>query len=116
MAAADRHVGRLAGAQLARRHLASVILEVEQEPSAADVDRLVLRLVILERQAATRLDHDDLAAEAIRQGPDELVAPRLVDPARGERAGLAEVGHEPRTSRSPAASIDSRSSAEVASV
>ena len=95
-------------------HRPVVVLEVEQEPAAHDEDRLVLALVVLERQPAAGLDHDHLAAVAVRQGPDQLVAPRLVDAPRRTRRPVA--GHEPRTRRSPATSIASRRSADVASV
>ena len=119
MSASDRDMRRITRPELAARHLAAIVLEVEQQPPALDEDRFVLDLVVLEREATTRLDDERLAAEPVGQGPDQLVAPWLVDAPRCEGAWLAAVdglGHEPRTRRSPATSIASRSSAEVASV
>jgi hypothetical protein len=110
--AADRDVGVLTRTQVVEAHRARVVLQVKTQQAADHVDRLVLVLVDLERQPPAGLDDDDLAGVAIRVGPDQLVAPRLVDPS-GRARGLA---HEPRTSRSPASSIDSLTSSEVASV
>src|SRR5262245_26821576 len=111
VATADRDAGEVSGSELPDRHRAGLVLQVESEPAADHVDRFVLALVVLKREAPAGVDRDELADVAIRHDPVELVAPRLVDPAR-----LPGVGHEPRTSRSPAASIASRSSADVASV
>src|SRR5258708_21731300 len=129
MAPPDRDVRALAGSELADGHRPVLVVEMEPKPTADHVDRLVLLLVVLERQAAPGLDHQDLAAVPVGQRPDQLVAPRLVDAARldgsrrraaGRRPGRpgcpTHLAHEPRTRRSPASISASRISAEVASV
>src|SRR5438128_5243144 len=121
MAPPDDDMGALARPELADGHRPLVIVEVEPEPATQHHDRLVLLLVVLEGEPPTSLDHEDLAAVAIREGPDQLVPPRLVHAARfhGPRsrpARLAHLAHDPRTSRSPASSNASRSWADVASV
>src|SRR5688572_27260716 len=73
-------VGPLARAELALLYLARIVLERQEQPALEDVDPLVLDLVMLERQALARLDHEELADVAVRPGPDHLVAPRLLDP------------------------------------
>ena len=52
----------VARSEVAHGDLAVAVLEVEPEESGKHVDRLVLPLVELERQAPAGLDHDDLAA------------------------------------------------------
>src|SRR6266550_3236833 len=108
MPSADRDVLPFARAQVADGHRSVVALEMKPQPAADDEDRLVLALVVLEREAAAGLDDEDLPDVAVGVGPDQLVAPWLVDSAC--------LGHEPRTSRSPASRSASRSSADVASV
>src|SRR5262245_6783488 len=109
---ADRDVGALARTQLALDDVAGVIFKVEQQAAGHDVDRFVLPFVALERQPLAGLDDEDLAAVVIGQGPDQLVAPGLGDGP----AAVGEQAHEPRTSRSPASSICSRTASDVASV
>src|SRR5690606_28741376 len=50
---------------------------------AEQVDRLVLALVVLEREGVPRLHVQDLADVAVRVGPDELVAPGFLDSRDG---------------------------------
>ena len=88
------------------------------------MDPLVLLLVVLEGEALAGLDDEDLPDVAVGVGPDELVAPGLVHPARelvGRRrrdgsATRETPAHPPLTSCSPDAMIASRTSGEVASV
>src|SRR4051812_43701317 len=47
--------------------------------------RLVLLAVELQRQRLAGADEEDLAAVGVREGPDELPAPRLLDAARVDR-------------------------------
>ena len=60
--------------------------EVRARPGAEDqlprqnVHRLVLAIVILQAQNVASLDVENLADVAISEGPDQLVAPRLVHP------------------------------------
>ena len=102
----------LAGPQLRLADDAVIVLEEEPQPPRVHEDRLVLDLVPLQGQPPARLDDQDLADVAVGVGPDELVAPRLVDPPRG----LVSRRHEPRTRASPATSNASRNSGAVASV
>ena len=74
----------------------------EQQPAGQHVDRLVLDLVVLERQPPAGLDDQDLADVAVRVRPRSARGPRACRPAAADRAS-AVAAHEPRTSRSPAA-------------
>src|SRR5262245_61492446 len=56
--------------------------EDEAQPARQDVDPLVLLDVVLERQALARLHDEELADVAVGVGPDELVAPGLLDAPR----------------------------------
>src|SRR5262245_7106289 len=85
MSAADADMGAFALGELAFLDLAGVVLEGQEEAARDDLDPLVLRLVVLEREALAGRDVEELADVAIRVGPDDLVAPRLLDPPR-ERA------------------------------
>ena len=76
-------------AELLRANRAAVVFKGQEEPPGEDVDRFVLDLVSLERQAAPGLDDEDLADVAIGLSPDELVAPGLVAlAAPGSAPGL----------------------------
>src|SRR5262245_62910014 len=98
-------MARLARTEVGDLHGAGVVLEMQPEPAAEDVDRLVLRHVLLERQPLAGLDDQQLAAVPVGERPDQLVTPRLRDPAKTCRRGVA---HVPRTSRSPWSSSASR--------
>src|SRR4029079_10077664 len=97
----------LADAELLLTDDAVVVLEIQPQSALPDQDALVLDLVALQGEALSRLDHQQLADVPSRVGPDQFVSPGRVD---------APACHVPRTSRSPASSIASRASAEVASV
>ena len=115
IAAGRRRARASPGPSSQRRTVAVVVLEVQPQPAATGRrSTLLLALVALERQPPARLDHDDLAAVAVGQRPDQLVAPRLVDAAAARRPSVDR--SRPRTSRSPATTSSSRSSADVASV
>src|SRR6266536_5871500 len=58
------------------------LVEDEDELPRPEVDRLVLALVVLEREAVSRLDVQDLAHVTIRESPPQLVAPGLLDAPR----------------------------------
>src|SRR5712692_1276981 len=66
----------------------------ELEAAALDVDHLVLAAVELQRERLALLDEELLAHVLVGVGPDQLVAPGLVDLARLERPGVEafEVG------------------------
>src|SRR5512144_284864 len=72
-----RNVGAVAGTELAGDDGPGVVLEVEPEATGQHVDGFILALVALKRQSLAALDDQDLAAVAVRQRPDELVAPGL---------------------------------------
>src|SRR5579862_1091076 len=126
MPSADPDPGAIARSELAIRDRAGGVLERQAEPSLKDVDPLVLRRVVLERQALARLDDEELPDVPVRMRPDELMAPGLLDAPRQrvlgrrrDRIGGAHRGPaatQPRTSCSPTRRSSSRSSAEVASV
>src|SRR4051812_2038480 len=71
---------------------AALFAELDLRTAGVDEPRLVLLAVELERERVTRLHEQELAAVDVRQGPDQLVAPRLLDPARSERP-RAEAAH-----------------------
>src|SRR5207248_4115248 len=56
-----------------------VPLEPQDDLSRQHVDRLVLLIVVLQRQHVPRLDVQDLADVAVGARPDQLVAPGLGD-------------------------------------
>ena len=62
--------------------------ELELGPPSLDEPRFVLHAVELEAQGLTRLDEQDLADVLPGLGPDQLVAPRLVDPPRLDGPGV----------------------------
>src|SRR6266576_7085781 len=55
------------------------LLDAQDDLAREHVDRFVLLVVVLQRQDVSRLDVQDLADVAVGPGPDQLVAPRLVD-------------------------------------
>src|SRR5215212_7687905 len=104
---------------------ARLVLEGQQQATVQDVDPFVLDLVVLQREPLSGLDHEELPDVPFGPGPDELVAPGLVDSARQLRLGrrgrrpvrhVARFGAHPRTSLSPAPISASCASVEVASV
>src|SRR5690349_5467253 len=62
------------------------LLDAQDDLPREHEDRLVLLVVVLERQHMPGLDMEDLADVAVGPGPDELVAPGLFD-------AIGEVGH-----------------------
>src|SRR5205814_962659 len=56
------------------------MLDPQDDLAREDVDRLILLIVILQREHVARLDMQDLADVAIGLRPDELVSPGLVHP------------------------------------
>src|SRR5262245_30589659 len=112
-----RDVPVVAGHQLLDADLAGVVLEVEAHPAGRDEDRFVLDHVLLEREPPARLDDQDLAHVAVGDGPDQLVAPLLVDSSgAAATAAIGHAAHASRTRRSPALSMASWIASEVASV
>src|SRR5689334_18369558 len=79
VAQAGRDVEWLVGHQLARARRLAIGEEDQLHPAAQQHDRLVLDAVILQRERLARSDVEDLADVAIGLGPDQLVAPGLVD-------------------------------------
>src|SRR5262249_44301808 len=67
--------------------------ELELGTSGFDVPGLVLDAVELEAERVTRSDEDELADVAIGQRPEQLMAPRLLDPLglEGEAVDAAQV-------------------------
>src|SRR3954451_1012720 len=59
--------------------------ELDLRAPRLDVPRLVLHAVELQAEGLARTDEQHLADEAVGLGPDQLPAPRLVDPARVDR-------------------------------
>ena len=107
-----RHVAMVACHEFLDLDRAGIVLEVQPEPSVGNVDRFVLDQVALERQPPARLDDEDLADVSIGVGPDQFMAPRLLDPP-----GVGSLAaHSPRTNRSPAVNIASWIASVVASV
>src|SRR6202040_713154 len=89
---------------------------LEAHPAGEDVHRLVLDLVVLQAERVPGLDVQDLPHVAIGPGPDQLMAPGLLDAdgallghGRPQREGMTTAGL--RSSRStsfwnwPAASL-----------
>lgn len=68
----------LAGTQVLRDDLTVVVLEVKAKDPFLHEDRLVLDLVILEREPLTWFDDEEFADVRTAFGPNDLVAPRLV--------------------------------------
>jgi hypothetical protein len=62
--------------------------ELELRAAALDEPRLVLHPMELEAQRLARLDEEHFPDVFVGLGPDELVAPRLLDLARLERPGV----------------------------
>src|SRR5581483_9943117 len=58
--------------------------QLDLRPARLHEPRLVLLTMELERERMARTDEEQLAAVLVRQRPDQLVAPRLVDPLRLE--------------------------------
>src|SRR5262245_3427855 len=58
------------------------LLDAQDNFARQHVDRLVLLVVILQRQHLAGLDVQDLADVLVGLRPDDLVAPGLVDPIR----------------------------------
>src|SRR5262249_40738530 len=56
------------------------LLDAQNDFARQHVDRLVFLVVILEGQHVAGLDMQDLADILVRLGPDDLVAPGLLDP------------------------------------
>src|SRR2546425_9641307 len=96
------------------------LLDAQDDLAREHVDRFVLLVVVLQRQDVSGLDVEDLADVAVGSGPDQLVAPWLVDAIRQlahapsprqnaecgvrnaewhgpGRAALPATGHEPGT-------------------
>src|SRR5439155_22543232 len=65
------------GAQLDQR---LAVLDPQDDLAREDVDRLILLIVVRQREHVAGLDMQDLADVAIGLRPDELVAPGLVHP------------------------------------
>ena len=70
------------------------VAELELRAAALDVPALVLLPVELEAQRMAAADEEDLPDIRVGVSPDELPAPRLLDPARPERPAVEtlEVG------------------------
>src|SRR5207245_1661002 len=58
------------------------LLDAQDDLAREHVDRFVLLVVVLQRQDMSGLDVEDLADVAVGSGPDQLVAPWLVDAIR----------------------------------
>ena len=54
----------------------------ETQCAPQHVNRLVLHVVVLQGERMARLDVQDLAHVVIRLRPDQLMTPRLLNPAR----------------------------------
>src|SRR6266511_836339 len=83
-----RNVKRLAGAYaLLAQRLA--LLDPQDDLAGEHVDRLILLVVVLQREHVPRLDMEDLPDVAVGFRPDDLVTPRLVDPVGDVHASLS---------------------------
>src|SRR5206468_12595690 len=58
------------------------LFDTQDDFALQDINRLVLPVVILQRQHLSRLDVQNLAHVLVGPGPDDLVAPRPLDPIR----------------------------------
>src|SRR5687768_16538668 len=65
--------------------------ELEPGPPGLDIPGLVLALVVLETEGVPGRDEADLADVGVRLRPDQLPAPRLLDPPRVECPGVEAV-------------------------
>src|ERR1043166_7234784 len=72
--------------------------ELDDRLSAKHVQRFVLHLVILAAQRVPRLDVEDLPHVALGAGPDQLVAPGLLDSV-GHLGHIRPPRAEARTTR-----------------
>src|ERR1019366_3427812 len=77
--------------------LTAVALELQIHHARDHVDRFVLLDVVLQAQAVSGVDVDELPGVTLGDRPAHLVPPGLVDPAgplRGDRTGLGgDLGH-----------------------
>src|SRR5437879_4522186 len=79
-------------------------LDAQDDLAREHVDRFVLLIVVLQRQDVSRLDVQDLPDVAVGPGPDQLVAPGLVDP-------IGEGGHRrPETRNAEVGTRNSKAS------
>src|ERR687892_109351 len=85
---------------------------LELDPALVHVDDLVLAPVELEAQLLALLDEEHLAAVALRQGVDDLVAPRLLHTLdrHGEAVEIEQVGRELAHTSGPIAASGHESS------
>ena len=85
----------LTGTQLVLADDTLVVLEIQTQATGEDQHDLVLDLVALERQPLAGLDDQHLPGVSIGVGPDQFVAPRLVERARSCAAhqSLTRVDH-----------------------
>src|SRR6059036_3023954 len=58
------------------------VLDPQDDLAGENVDRLILLIVILQREHVARLDMQDLAGVLVGFRPDKLVSPGLVHPVR----------------------------------
>src|SRR6266571_1026755 len=58
------------------------VLDPQDDLAGENVDRLILLIVILQREHVARLDLQDLADVLVGFRPDKLVSPGLLDPVR----------------------------------
>src|SRR6478672_2202618 len=89
-----RYAEGLPGLEPHVAHLAVELDPVDELPRE-EVDGLVLRVVILDRQRMSGVDVQDLAAVAIGERPDRFVSPGLRDVLDGDRTrqtGTPRVG------------------------
>ena len=70
---------------LDRLELAADLAELERRAALLHEPRLVLHLVVLEAERLAGADEEQLADVGVGLGPDELVAPRLLDAPRRDR-------------------------------
>jgi hypothetical protein len=81
------HVTRVHGDALAHLHLEVLTVEVEPHPPLLQVERLLLHLVLLEREHVAGAHLEDLAGVPILVRVPDLPSPGLVDDLRGAEGG-----------------------------
>src|SRR6266576_1942798 len=103
-------LGRRSLEQVGRHHRLE-LMDPQDDLAREHVDRFVLLVVVLQRQDVSRLDVQDLADVAVGPGPDQLVAPGLLDAVGEGGQGRPETRNaEVGTRNSKASSLGRKSS------